>query len=374
MFNALMGRLASPWRADVRVDRPRRMSGPCPLVSVVIPCYNYGHYLSDCVKSVLDQPDVRVDVLIIDDASSDGSAEVVNRLATQDSRIRAICHDDNRGHIATYNEGLTQARGDYVVLLSADDLLTPGCLSRATALMEAHPSVGLAYGITVDFTGSEPPPARTAATNWIVWQGHSWFAHICKTGRNLLRSPEAVMRTTVLQQIGGYRADLPHAADFEMWMRAATVSDVGFVGGADQAYYRIHENNMHHSDFKVVLVDIAQRLRVFDAIFDERSSLLADVNLMRSAAHRALAHEALGYAISAYARGVANQEPIDDYVAFALSAWPDARRLGEWRELCRLRNMTDHRLRSDPSLIAREAVRDLRFRLRWWRRRWAGID
>ena len=157
-------------------------------------------------------------------------------------------------------------------------------------------------------------------------------------------------------------------------MRAATVSDVGFVGGADQAYYRIHENNMHHSDFKIVLVDIEQRLRVFDTILTERSSMLTNANLMRSAAHRALAREALGYAISAYAHGAADQEPIDDYAAFALSAWPDARRLGEWRELQRLRSLTDRKLRRDPSLMAREAVRDLRFRLRWRRRRWVGID
>lgn len=374
VFNAFMGRLASPWNANVHVERPHKLNGRYPLVSVVIPCYNYGCYLSECVKSVLDQQDVHVDVLIIDDASPDGSAEVAKRLAAQHNRVRAICHDTNKGHIATYNEGLAQARGDYVVLLSADDLMTSGCLSRATALMEAHPSVGLTYGFTLDFTSPELPPARTVTTNWIIWPGHCWFARICKTGRNLLRSPEAVMRTTVLHQIGGYRADLPHAADLEMWMRAATVSDIGFVGGADQAYYRIHENNMHYPDFKIVLIDIEQRLRVFDTILAQRSSLLTDANLMRRAAHRALAREALGCAISAYAHGVADQEPIDDYASFALSAWPDARRLSEWRELRRLRNMTDGRLRRDPSLITREAVRNLRFRLRWRRRRWAGID
>lgn len=369
-----MGRVALPGNAQVLVERPRKPSGRCPLVSVVIPCYNYGRYLSECIKSVLDQQDVQVDLLVIDDASSDGSAEIVSRLATHDSRIRTICHETNQGHIATYNEGLAQSRGDYTVLLSADDLLTPGCLSRATSLMEAYPSVGLTYGFTVDFTGSQLPPARTVATNWIVWQGHSWIARISKTGRNLIRSPEAVMRTTVLHRIGGYRADLPHAADLEMWMRAATVSDVAFVGGADQAYYRVHQDNMHHSHFKIVLSDVTQRLRVFDTIFAERSSLLIDADSMYSAAHRALAREALGHAISAYARGTADREPIDDYAAFALSTWPGARRLGEWRELCRLRNMTDRRLRCDPSVIMHEAIRNLKFTLRWRRRRWVGVD
>ena len=327
-----------------------------------------------CIKSILGQQDVDVDVLVIDDASPDGSAKIVRGLAAQDDRIRTICHEANRGHIATYNEGLAQATGDYTVLLSADDLLTPGSLSRATSLMEAYPSVGLTYGFSVDFTGSDPPPARTVARNWIIWQGHSWIARICKKGRNLLRSPEAVVRTDVLHQIGGYRADLPHSADFEMWMRAATVSDVGFVGGADQAYYRVHQNNMHHSFFDIILDDVTHRLRVFDIVLTERSNMLNDAELMRSDAHRALAREALGHAISSYARGVADPGSIDDYTAFALRAWPDAQGIREWRELGRLRDMTDSRRRRDPSLIAREAVHNFKYSLRWWQRRWVGVD
>ena len=96
-------------------------------VSVVIPCYRYGHFLADCVRSVLDeQPGVDVRVLIIDDASPDDSADQARKLAAADPRITVQVHEANRGHIATYNEGLLEwADGDYSVLLSADDRLTP---------------------------------------------------------------------------------------------------------------------------------------------------------------------------------------------------------------------------------------------------------
>lgn len=372
--NAVMGRALLPWGARAKVRRPISPNGSHPSVSVVIPCYNYGRYLSDCVNSVLDQQDVDVDVLVIDDASSDGSAEIVSRLPKQDNRIRIICHAENKGHIATYNEGLAQATGKYAVLLSADDLLTPGCLSRATSLMEAYPSVGLTYGFALDFADAGLPPAGTIATNWIIWQGHSWIAHMCKTGRNLLRSPEAVMRTSVLREIGYFRPELPHTADFELWMRVATASDVGYVAGADQAYYRVHENNMHHSAFDIILTDVSHRLHAFDILFEERSGQLNDVYRMRSAAHRALAREALGHAISAYTRGVADQEPIEHYASFALRAWPDSRRFSEWRVLSGLRNEDDSGRRWNTSLITREATRNLRFSLRWWRRRLVGID
>ena len=97
-------------------------------VNVVIPCYNYGEFLPECVASVLDdQPGCDVRVLIIDDASNDGSAVVAKGIAAADSRVEVIIHPANKGHIATYNEGLLEwADGGYSVLLDADDRLTPG--------------------------------------------------------------------------------------------------------------------------------------------------------------------------------------------------------------------------------------------------------
>jgi GT2 family glycosyltransferase len=371
MFSSLMRNLALPRKANIQVRRPGGESGRSPRVSVVVPCYNYGHYLSECVKSVLDQQNVHVDILVVDDASPDGSAEVAKRLAVEDHRIRVICHKTNQGHIATYNEGLAQVAGDYVVLLSADDRLTPGCLARATSLMEEHPSVGLTYGFAVDFTDSDIPPARTVATNWIIWKGHDWIAHCCNTGRNFLRSPEAVVRTSVLREIGGYREDLPHSGDLEWWMRAATVSDIGYVAGADQAYYRFHASNMHNS--ADLLADISQRFHAFDTLFAERSESLADASTMYSAACQTLAREALGHAITAYARGATDREAVDDYIEFALKVWPDARNLGAWRTLQRLGQSTALP-RRNPSLIAHETMRRLSYSVRWWRWRWVGVD
>ena len=140
-------RLAAP-RQGVRIPR----------VSVVIPCYNYGRYLPDAVASALGQVGVDVDVLIVDDASPDGSAEVAGRLAAGDPRITVVRHEVNRGHIQTYNDGLDRTTGEFVVLLSADDLLAPGALSRATALMDCNPSVGFVYGLPQAFTDVPPAP------------------------------------------------------------------------------------------------------------------------------------------------------------------------------------------------------------------------
>ena len=133
-------------------------------VDVVVPCYNYGKFLADCVAGALDdQPGTDVRVLIIDDASQDDSAEIAQKLAATDDRVDVIVHPVNRGHIATFNEGLLDwADGDYCILISADDKLTPGALRRAADLMDAHPEVGFVYGNVVGFRdGEELPPSRT---------------------------------------------------------------------------------------------------------------------------------------------------------------------------------------------------------------------
>jgi glycosyltransferase involved in cell wall biosynthesis len=355
-------------RAKVTVPQP---SGSAAGVSVIVPCYNYGQYLWNCVQSALGQEGVNVEVLIIDDASTDDSPIIARELAGSDGRVRTIRHSTNLGHIATYNEGIAAVRSDYTVLLSADDLLTPGCLSRATALMERHPTVGMTYGFALDFSGSCMPPARTTASSWITWSGASWIACRCATGRNILRSPEAVMRTSILRRVGGYRPDLPHAGDFELWLRAATVSDVGFVSGADQAYYRVHSNNMHLSRFNLVS-DLKQRLESFEILFRERGHLIRDSESMRHSAHRALAREAIRHAMDAYILGPVDEYTIDQLRKFALTAWPEVSTLREWRALSRF-SQNGIMSRWRPAAASHRAARKTTDVVRWRRRRLAGV-
>src|SRR5215472_24892 len=125
-------------------------------VDVIVPCYNYGDLLEACVTSVLSQQEVEVRVLIMDDASTDTTPEVGRCLAAREPRVEYRRHDVNHGHIATYNEALDNVTGDYCMILSADDMLTPGALMRATHLMDAHPEVGLTYGRDITFRHTPP--------------------------------------------------------------------------------------------------------------------------------------------------------------------------------------------------------------------------
>jgi len=353
--------------------RPRPLRGR-PSVSVVVPCYRYGHFLPECVGSVLDQDAVDVDVTILDDASPDDSADVARRLAADDPRVRLVAHTVNRGHIATFNEGLAAASGKYVVLLSADDLLTPGALGRATALMEAHDDVGLVYGFSRTFT-DRPPPARTRVRSWSIWSGAEWLDLVCRRVSNPIYTPEVVMRTRTMHDLVGYDASLPHAADFLMWLRAATRGAIGRVNGVDQAYYRFHGHNMHMQQFPGALRDLSERHRAFEVLYDEVGDAVPAA--LRAAAGAGVAREAMVAALAGYRDGPPRPEAAGDLaalVAFAERIDPATRhgRLGRAYDDAVARAADGRRPRGSAALAAlrERAVRHVRWR-RW---RATGID
>jgi glycosyltransferase involved in cell wall biosynthesis len=303
-------------------------------VSVVIPCYQYGHYLEEAVSSVLDdQAGVDVRVLIIDDASPDDSADAARKIAARDPRVDVIAHAANKGNIATYNEGLLEwADGDYCVLMSADDRLTPGALRRARDLLDAHPGVGFVYGHPLWFWQDKPVPrARTTLQGWSVWPGQWWLERRLRQAENCITSPEVVVRTSLQKRVGGYDARLPHAGDQEMWMRLAANADVGFLRGVDQAYYRVHGQNMRTS-FDA-LMDLRQKRLAFEVVLDRNNGSLSDAKVLSDLVHRKLSWQALWTAARAYDRGHAEQTPVDELVAFAFDCWPEADAFPVYRTL-----------------------------------------
>ncbi|MGK3952177.1 glycosyltransferase family 2 protein [Microbacterium sp. I2] len=256
-------------------------------VSVVIPCYRYGHFLRTAVGSVLDQRGVDVEVIVIDDASDDDSATVVRALAKSDKRVRAIVHETNAGHIATYNEGLAEARGDYIVLLSADDAISEGSLERAVSLMQHHPRVGMVYGHAEDFA-DELPRFETGERSWSSWSGRRWLADMASRAVNPVYTPSVVMRGEAWRAIGRYDGRVPHAADMLLWFQTAVDWDIGRVNNLAQAYYRRHGSNMHLTQFSGMLRDLREQREVFRILFEEPATGTRPPAALRTAAHRAL--------------------------------------------------------------------------------------
>jgi glycosyltransferase involved in cell wall biosynthesis len=337
-------------------------------VAVVIPCYRYGHLLRESVYSALDQPGLDVRVLIIDDASGDGSADIARDIAANDSRVDLIVHEQNRGHIATYNEGLLEwCQADYVALLSADDRLTTGALSRAVELLDANPCVGFAYGHVLRFSDSETlPPARIVGAGWTIYDGQKWLARRFRHGNGCITSPEVVVRTSLQRKVGGYRSDLPHTADIEMWMRLAAHADVGYLRGVDQAYYRTHAGNMSSAYLADGgAKDLDQRLAAYESLINEFSGLINDRFRLERSLRRKLATEALYRAARAMDRD-RRSVSIDELVRFAERTYPGAHRLPQFASVRVRRTLgptwaTRLQLSTAPAALRRAQ------RWYWWR-------
>lgn len=272
-------------------------------VDVVVPCYRYGHFLEQCVNSVLEQSDVAVRVLVIDDASPDDTAAVAVALMRRDARVHLIRHAVNRGHIATYNEGLAWASAEYVLLLSADDHLLPGALARATAVLDAHPEAAFAFGHAIVLADDDTDRstriynARKASGAKVV-SGPKFVA--MSGASNMVATPTAVVRTTLQHAVGGYRPELPHSGDMEMWLRLATLGSVAILR-ADQAVYRRHSANMSTAYYlKSRMPDLEHRRQAIDSFFADVGHALPKPQRAQQRMYRLLAREALGLASEAF--------------------------------------------------------------------------
>lgn len=347
---------------------PKLDLGRKPKVSIIIPCFNYGHYLPDSVGSALAQDEIEPQVIIVDDASTDDSAQVAARYAQTDERVSVVQHQKNTGHVQAFNDGLKEATGEFIVRLDADDLLTTGSVARAVALFDAFPKVGLVYGHPRHFTKSVPPVARTAVRGWRVWAGADWVAYRCARGVNCITTPEAVIRASVMDSIGGLNTALHFSQDMEMWLRAASVSDVGRVDGTDQAFHRDHPASMSATDGSGQLLDLQERATVFEVLFNGPGGSLDSADSLHQAARRALAAEALTAAYHAYDRGRTATVDVQSYVAFAMSTYPDVRSLPQWRALERRRRVGPRLAPFSPVFTASAIWRQVQWKVDY--RRW----
>ncbi|WP_152545422.1 glycosyltransferase family 2 protein [Microbacterium sp. CH12i] len=344
---------------------PVRPQSSNPTVSVVIPCFNYARFLPQSVGSALDQEGVEVNVIIVDDASPDESGDVARRLAAADERIAVFVNEVNRGAVATFNRGLAEAHGEFVVRLDADDLLTPGSLARAIAVMQAFPDVGLVYGHPLHFDNEDLPPARTSATGWLIWKGQDWLASRCQQGSNVITSPEVVMRRSVVDVVGGQR-DLAHTHDMEMWLRISAHADVAYVLGADQAWHRDHAGSlsMKAADPLVILGEIRD---AFDVLFEGESESIADAQRLHKSARRAVAEDALVYAQRRLDKGLVD-ERVHGLREFAVECSPDVRSSPLWtrqqRQIEHPSGGSVQRLRGLPRRLLRRRD-DVARRRRW---------
>jgi hypothetical protein len=351
--------------------RPHAVRPCTPTVTVVISCYNYAHFLPEAVWSCLTQDDVDVDVIIVDDASTDASLAVARNLAENHSNVTVLANDANMGMVETFNRGARAATGEFMVRLDADDLLTPGSLARATLVAQAYPSVGLVYGHPLHFGGSTLPTPRTRASVWTIWPGVEWLADRCRSGKNVITSPEVLMRRSLVEELG-YQAPLRHTPDMELWFRLSAFADVAYIHGADQAWHRDHHNSMSAKEVDN-MVDLRERWEAFEVLFSGPASTKPQAERLFATARQTLAVEAVATARHEVDRGAGKSPMYTFCLELAESLNPAVVDGRQWASLIRRagNSSTSPWLRVES--LAHRAMGRIKSELQWYRWHRTGV-
>lgn len=192
-------------------------------ISVLIPVYNGAATLRQALDSVLVQQVDGLDVLVIDDASTDHSRSIADEYAARDPRVRVIAHDRNTGLAATLNEGLHNARHELVARMDQDDESLPGRLSRQIRFMAQNPGV-VAAGSFVFNMGRTPEHDRL-----ITLPVKPRDVARTLPRENCLYHPSVVLRRSPVLAAGGYRAEFRNAEDYDLWLRLSRSHDLANI-------------------------------------------------------------------------------------------------------------------------------------------------
>jgi len=184
-------------------------------ISVLLPVYNAGSPLRQAIESILAQEFGEFEFLVIDDASTDGSAEIIREYAGRDSRIHPIYHTSNQGLANTLNEGLHSARWDLVARMDQDDEALPHRIKIQHLFMKTRPEVAVA-GSYVFNMGVDKRRDRLVK----LPTSHSKIAETLKR-ENCIYHPSVVMRRKDIIDLGGYRAQFKNAEDYDLWLRVS---------------------------------------------------------------------------------------------------------------------------------------------------------
>lgn len=228
-------------------------------VSVIIPCYNGAQYLPDALDSALAQTFGDFELLIVDDGSTDDTAEVAGRYIARDRERVHYLHQPNCGLAVARNTAISHARGDLLALLDCDDIWTPERLAEGIALMDARPEVGLTHANIV-YVDGEKRPIREDLVRQEQYLSGRIFEHIY-TRRAHLACPTVLFRRECVERVGGFDPELTRLGceDRDLWLRIARKYDVAYLPKA-LAYYRVTAGSMSRNREKM----LKARLYVLD--------------------------------------------------------------------------------------------------------------
>ncbi|MFP5229773.1 MAG: glycosyltransferase family 2 protein [Acidobacteriota bacterium] len=234
-------------------------TNPVPRVTVVMAVYNAAQFLEEAIASILSQSWRDFELIVVDDASTDGSSALLDRF--DDPRIRVIHHTSNQGASLSRNDALAAARGEFIAIMDADDVCAPNRLQRQIEYLEAHPAAGLvgcAVYDNIDATGAVLYTSRLPEDNETIQRSiqRRWcFLH-----------SSIVFRRSLGAAAGGYRAAFEPAEDHDFVLRILERTEAHNLS-EPLVTYRLNHNGLtvvghqYVDELRSILIGLAGRRR-----------------------------------------------------------------------------------------------------------------
>lgn len=202
-----------------------------PLVSIVTPSFNQGTFIGQTIASVLGQDYPRIEYLVVDGGSTDGTLEVLRRFG---DRLGWVSEPD-RGQSDAINKGWRKTRGEVIAWLNADDLYRPGAVRKVVEFFRAHPDIDLVYGDCefINEQGGVVGRHNTRPANG---------ADLLRSPISIIAQPATFLRRRVLQTVGHLDETLHYMMDFEYWVRVAARHSIVYLPEC-LAAFRIHRGS-----------------------------------------------------------------------------------------------------------------------------------
>jgi glycosyltransferase involved in cell wall biosynthesis len=222
---------------------------PEPRVSVLLPVYNAARFLPDCIQSLLNQTLIDMQIVAINDGSTDGSGDILNHYARADRRIE-VHHRPNRGLVPTLNEGIELCQREFIARMDADDVAAPHRLEMQFNYLRSRPGT-VALGSAIQYLG---PGGLTAVRTHPPLKPSVIREKLPRS--NCISHPTVMLRRSAVKAVGGYRALYIHAEDYDLWLRLRSLGELENLPEV-LLYYRVHENQISARHLRTQAISVA---------------------------------------------------------------------------------------------------------------------
>lgn len=246
--------IAKHTKVMMKINNKNRQNKNYPLVSVIIPSYNHEKYIKEAILSVINQTYKNIELIVIDDGSTDNSFEIIQKLSKEHNFV--CMKQKNSGVSKTLNIGITAAKGEFLSLLASDDIYVENKIEKQVFFLLNNNDYGIVCSNMIKFyeIGYEK---KIKSLNPCSYSGDLFSGFLCR--KQNIFSVTVMYRKKVFDDVGLFDENL-QVEDFDMLLRIAKKYEIGFI---DEylTYYRSHQNN--------TLNKVGKMKENFEAILDK---------------------------------------------------------------------------------------------------------